>query len=218
MKKRPTLDEGHWIRKKGGGWLIAVPPEVRHALGVTARRRLYWIITRGGEALLSEKAERIGGRPPTRQLLRELDAARKEIGAIRQRDSTRDRGMYAEGFAHGYLQAYERLIAPDGPSAERGRRRAAYRWAFPDAAYLTDPKQLAPRPAPSPPRMNARTRRAKRDAQLARRGVEAHSLDHYPAPSPSPSPGASEGGADTSGGEVPQVSHSNVEPAATVPQ
>jgi hypothetical protein len=192
MKKRPMLDEGHWIRKKGGGWLIGVPPEARRALKVTARRRLYWIITRAGEVVLSERAERVGGRPATRQLLRELEQLRKELDAIHQRDALRDRGMYAEGFAHGYLQAYERLIAPDGPSAERGRRRAAYRWAFPDAAYLTDPKQLGPRPAPSRPRVNARTRRAKRDAEAWRRGVEAHSLDHYPPPDPPDPPVVSE--------------------------
>ena len=159
------MRDGHWIRKRRGTWIIAVPPEVRDMLGVAHRVRLYWSVARRGEAILATSRKRQEGRPPIRKLAQELASARAEIAAIQQRDATRDRGMYAEGFAHGYLQAYERLIAPDGPSAERGRRRAAWRWAFPDAAYLTDPKQLAPRPAPSRPRVNARTRQTKRNAE-----------------------------------------------------
>jgi hypothetical protein len=205
MKKRPMLDEGHWIRKKGGGWLISVPPEVRERLRVTSRMRLYWIITRRGEVFLSAKPERIGGRPPVQRLMRDLAAVQRELAHVHIRDATRDRGMYAEGFAHGYTQCYERMMQPDGPSAERGRRRALYRWAFPGAAYLTDPKQVGPRPAPSRPRVNARTRRAKRDAETWRRGVEAHSLDHYPAPDPSDPPASIEQGADTSGAQLPGV-------------
>lgn len=203
MKKARVLEEGHWIRKRRGTWIIAVPPEARDMLRVSHRMKLYWQPRRTGEVVLARTAKPKEGRLPTRQLARELAQARQEIAAIRQRDATRDRGMYAEGFAHGYLQAYERLMAPDGPSAERGRRRSMYRWAYPDAAYLTDPKQLAPRPAPSRPRVNARTRRAKRDAEAWRRGVEVHTLDHYPEPSPSPDVAGSEGEAVTPGPSVP---------------
>jgi len=159
------MDAGHWIRKKGGGWLIGVPPEVRSALGVTHRRRLYWVLTRAGEVVLAENRKRSTGRQPTRLLARELAAARKEIDAIHQRDARRDRQLYAEGFAHGYMQSYERLVTPTGPSAERGYRRSLYRWAFRDAAQETDPKQSAPRAAPSRGRPNATTRRARRDAR-----------------------------------------------------
>ena len=173
------MERGHWIRKKRGTWIIAVPPEVRDMLAVTHRRLLYWSVARKGEAILAANRKRQEGRPPIRQLARELATLRAQLAAVEHRDALRDRGMYAEGFAHGYLQAYERLMAPAGPSAERGRRRALYRWAYPDAAYLTDPKQLAPRPAPAPPRYNARTRRAKRDAAMVARGIATHVLDHY---------------------------------------
>lgn len=199
------MDDTRWLRKKGRKWIITVPPEVREWLGVTHRRALHWHLSRRGEAVLSAEAVRPGGRPGVSDLVREIASLRAQLAAVQQRDERRDRGMYAEGHTHGYLQAYERLMHPDGPSAERGRRRAMFRWAFPDAAYLTDPKQMGPRPAPSRPRLNARTRRAKRDAAAERRGVEAHSLDHYPLPSPSPSPAVVEAGADTSGAQLPGV-------------
>lgn len=180
------MREGHWIRKKRGTWIIAVPPEVRRMLGVAHRRLLYWSVVRKGEAVLATARRRQPGRPPMRELARELANAQAEIAAIQQRDGLRDRGMYAEGFAHGYLQAYERLTAPGGPSAERGQRRARYRWAYPDAAYLVDPKQLGPQPAPSRPRVNARTRRAKRDAASSREVEVVPGPDTMPSPSPSP--------------------------------
>jgi hypothetical protein len=197
------MDQGHWIRKRRGTWIIAVPPEVRDLLGVTHRARLYWTVRRSGEAILSMKAKPQEGRTPVRQLARDLAAARLEIKAIAQRDAMRDRGMYAEGYSHGYIQAYERLVSPDGPSAERGHRRARYRWAFPTAAQVSDPKQLGPRPAPDRPRQNSRTRRAQREAreELASRAVET-----IPAPLLS-SPSESSGELTRRGGE-PQVSHS----------
>lgn len=157
-------------------------------LGVTHRMRLYWSPIRKGEAVLAASRTRLEGRPPVRQLARELALAQKEIEAIHQRDERRDRGMYAEGFAHGYLQAYERLVTPDGPSAERGRRRAMYRWAHPIAAQLADPKQSAPRPAPDPPRQNARTRRAKRDARQPVRQVEVAAAPVLEAPAEQEAP------------------------------
>jgi hypothetical protein len=192
MAKPRALDQGHWIRKRRGTWIIAVPPEVRDMLGVTHRARLYWDVRRHGEAVLAVDRKPKEGRPPVRQLARELAAARKEIDAIRHRDERRDRGMYAEGFAHGYLQAYERLMQPDGPSAERGHRRQLYRWAYPDAAREVDPKQVAPRPRPGRPRLNARSRRAKHDAEAWRHVEVAGSIDQLPPPDPSPSPAVSE--------------------------
>lgn len=175
-------------RRRGGGWIIALPGEVRRWLRITHRSAVYWHVTRGGEAVLTTSATRKAGRPEVTRLARELAANRLEIEDIRKRDEARDRGMYAEGFAHGYLQAYERLNTPDGPSAERGRRRKLWRWAYPDAAYLTDPKQLAPRAAPSAPRMNARTRRAKRDAAAWRGAETVPGPDQFPDPSALPDP------------------------------
>src|SRR3990170_7360671 len=112
------MPEGHWIRKRRGTWIIAVPPEVRKLLGVTHRVRLYWTARRSGEAVLAPKEKPQEGQPPVRRLTRELAAVTAELEGARTRDALRDRGMYAEGFAHGYLQAYERLIRPHGRSAE----------------------------------------------------------------------------------------------------
>ncbi len=175
------MEQGHWIRKRRGTWIIAVPPEVRDLLGVTHRARLYWTVRRSGEAILSMKAKPQEGRTPVRQLARDLAAARLEIKAIAQRDALRDRGMYAEGYSHGYVQAYERLVSPDGPSAERGHRRARYRW----------------------PRQNSRTRRAQREAreELAGRAVETITPPLLSSPS-------DQSGELTRRGGEPQVSHS----------
>ncbi len=188
MPKPRRVEVGHWIRKKRGTWIIAVPPEIRRLLGVTHRMLLYWHHARTGEAVLAPLPERIQGRTTPRRLARELMEARGEIEAIRHRDELRDRSMYAEGFAHGYLQARARLDMPGGPSAERGHRRSMWSWAFPEAASVEDPKQLAPRPAPARPRMNARTRRAKRDERLARRAVETYQLPSPGETSPEPAP------------------------------
>lgn len=196
------MNEGRWARKKGSKWIIALPPEVRAWLGISHKTRLYWHCARGKEAALTVGPARVGGRAAVAQLTRDLAAARSEIDAVRRRDDSRDRSMYAEGFAHGYLQAYERLVTPTGPSAERGRRRSLYRWAFPLAAGVVDPKQVGPRPAPSKPRMNARTRRAKKVET-----VVAPVLGPDDQPPPDPSPSLVEQGSPASGAASPQAAH-----------
>lgn len=189
MLKETGLGDGHWIRKRRGTWIIAVPPEVRRLLGITHRQKLWWSARRSGEAVLALSAKPKEGRLPVRQMARELVEARAEIASIRKRDELRDRSLYAEGFAHGYLQARARLDMPGGASAKRGHRREMWRWAFPETASVEDPKQVAPRPAPSAPRMNARTRRAKRDAEAWHRIETARGPDSLPLPS-APPPGA----------------------------
>lgn len=167
------MEAGHWIRKRRGTWIIAVPREVRDFLGVTHRMRLYWQVRRHGEAVLADSRKPKEGRPPVAQLARELAAVRAELEGARTRDALRDRGMYAEGFAHGYLQAYERLLRPHGHSAEEGRRRELWAQAFPGAYDQAYPKQIGPRPAPSKPRQNARRRRAQRVETVSTPVLEA---------------------------------------------
>jgi hypothetical protein len=177
-----TNADSRYARKKGRAWVVTLPPELREHLGITHRIPLFWHYPRRGEAVLALDAERKAGAPLRSDLLRELAEARAQIEAIRRRDEARDRSMYAEGFAHGYMQSYERLVTPHGPSAERGHRRSMYRWAFPKAAQLAEPKQSAPRAAPSKPRPNARTRRAKRDTAPDARHVETVSAPVLDAP------------------------------------
>jgi hypothetical protein len=179
--------DGHWIRQRRGTWIIAVPPEVRQVLGVTHRARLYWLLSRKGQAVLCASREFAEGQPPLRRLTRELAAAQAEIQGIRERDARRDRGQYAEGYAHGYLKAYVLLSTPGGVAIEAGERARAYYLAFPEAAKIVYPKQVGPPPAPSKPRLNARTRRARRDA---RADVAAAATDPQPEAAPSGDAGA----------------------------
>jgi hypothetical protein len=157
------MADGHWIRKKGGGWFIAVPREVRDFLAVTHRMRLYWQVRRHGEAVLASSRKPKEGQPPIAALARELAAVRLELEGVRTRDALRDRGMYAEGYAHGYAQAYARALLPHGRSAKEGRRREVWARVFPVGfaeAYLEQPERL---PASTTPRMNARRRRSLRE-------------------------------------------------------
>jgi len=199
------MDHSRWVRKKGGGWIIAVPAEVRDWFRISHHVKLYWHMVRRGEAVLTLAPARKAGAPDMTRVTRELAAARAEIAAIQRRDELRDRSMYAEGFAHGYVQATARLTMPDGPSAERGHRRKMWRWAFPEAASVEDPKQLAPRPAPARSRMNARTRRAKRDERLARRAVETYQLPAAPEAPASTTPGPTSEGATAPEVESPAL-------------
>lgn len=196
------MSDGHWIRKKLGSWIIAVPPEVRKLLGVTHRTRLHWHLSRKGEAVLASGRARKEGHPPIRQLTRELATAHAEIKAIRDRDALRDRGQYAEGYAHGYLKAYSLLMMGDGAAVEAGERARRFFQAFPDAASLTLPKQVGPRPAPSKPRPNARRRRAQR-VEVARAPI----LGPEDSPPPTFDPFPSSGGAVASGAASPQATH-----------
>ncbi len=157
-----AMAPGHWIRKRRGTWIIAVPPEVRRLLGVNHRMRLYWSVRRPGVALLATNARPKKGSLGVRELARELAAVRAELVGARTRGALRDRGMYAEGFANGYIQAYERFLHPHGHSAQVGRRRR--RWASPDHPATASGvlNRNGSTPEPSEPRQNARRRRSQR--------------------------------------------------------
>ncbi len=161
--------------------VIALPAAVLQKLGVRRGQALYWHTTRKAEAVLSPEARRAGGHPEGLTLQRELAAERAEVVRLRQRNEARDRTMYAEGYNVGYLMAQERFTNPKGESAERQRRRWIYAYAFPDAGKT-----------PPPPTKRGGSRRRKVQTM----------------PAPILSPPETLGGADTSGGEAPQVSHS----------
>ncbi len=161
--------------------VIALPVAVLKQLGARRGQALYWHTTRKAEAVLSPEARRAGGHPEGLSLQRQLAIERAEVARLTQRNEARDRTMYAEGYNVGYLQAQEALLRPGGASAERQRRRRIYAFAFPEG-------RKDPSPVPAP-----RRRRSRK-------------VETIPAPILSP-PESSEG-ADTSGGEAPQVSHS----------
>ncbi len=176
------MSDGHWVRKKGGGWIISVPREVRRYLKVTHRMRLYWHCARLGEAALTVSEQRKAGRPEVTRLTRDLAAARDEIEAIQRRDQYRDRALYAEGYAHGYASACELMRrSPDG-SAERAHRRARRVWSGVAGVARSEVAPSAALLQPSRPRFKSRRRRSeqenRRAEEVAPRAVEiAGSID-----------------------------------------
>lgn len=124
------MAEQRRVFRVGHSLVVALPPEVQEHVGVKRGQAVYWSVVRGGEAVISVKQDRRGGRPEGLALKRELAAARAEVERLKQRNDARDRSMYAEGYNVGYLKAQERLTAPVGRSAERQRRREVYRYAF----------------------------------------------------------------------------------------
>jgi hypothetical protein len=129
------MRDGYLARRKSGyGWIISLPPEVRRHLKVTEPVYLHWHLARRGEAVLTVASQRRAGRPDVTRVTKKLAEAERQIDVLRRRGESRDRAMYAEGYHHGYTQAAERLVQPHGPSAERGRRRRLYAWAFPRVA------------------------------------------------------------------------------------
>jgi hypothetical protein len=136
--------DGHWARRKGSGWLIALPPEVRHHLGVTHKIKLYWNLARLKEAALTTTPGRRAGRPNVTAMARELAQARETIESLKRRNEYRDRTLYAEGYAQGAIQARERLMHPTGPSARRGQRRRHWSIKRPvEAMPLPEPPSSA---------------------------------------------------------------------------
>jgi hypothetical protein len=175
------MSEQRHLFRVGRSLVVALPLSVRLRLGVDRGQAVYWHTTRKGEAVLSPHEKRGGGHPEGLSLQRQLISARAEVARLVQRNEARDRTMYAEGYNVGYVQAQERFTNPKGESAEWQRRRWIYAYAFPEG-----------RSAPVAGRKRGRPRGRK--------------VETIPVPILSP-PKSSEG-ADTSGGEAPQVSHS----------
>jgi hypothetical protein len=128
--------------------VVAIPPQVREHLGIDRGQAVYWHLARGGEAVITARAQRIGGRPEGLALERKLIAVEAELLRLRQRNEARDRTMYAEGWNAGAITTETRLMGPDGPSARRAHRRMFYRHVFRDAT---------PAPPKPPRRRSART-------------------------------------------------------------
>ena len=66
------------VVQRGGQTLVSIPKEVRKRLGLRPRALVYWHLTRGGEAILSPKPVRKGGRPADVRIQDELTAALAE--------------------------------------------------------------------------------------------------------------------------------------------
>lgn len=121
------MAEQRRVYRVGTSIVVALPLRVRARLGVKRGDTVYWHVVRGGEAVLSTRATRRGGRPEGLALTQQLDAALADIARLRVRDEARDRALYAEGYHTGASVTAERLEAPHGPSARRHRRRETAR-------------------------------------------------------------------------------------------
>ena len=124
--------------KVGNSLVVVIPPAIAKVLGARRGHAVYWHTTRKGEAILAVGPLRKLGRPEVHPIEEELEDALHEIELLRRRSAERDRGLYAEGYNLGYLDAQERLTKPSGRRSEKLRRRQLYRYTFPEAAKAQD--------------------------------------------------------------------------------
>lgn len=183
--------------------VVAIPVQVREHLGIHRGGAVYWHLARGGEAVVSLRAHRTGGRPDGIALERKLIAVEAELARVRQRHEARDRAMYAEGWNSGAITTETRLMGPDGPSARRAHRRMFYRHVFPDV-----------KPTPPPPKRRRRARTETMPGPDQYSGPSAPSSPSAPVheeerssarpiPGPPPSPGVFEEGGVGAGRPLP---------------
>src|SRR5262249_40495018 len=104
-------------RRQGSGWLVALPPSVRHKLRLTEPGPVWWHLGRRGEAILTRTETRATGGPDTTSILAELADARQLIEVLRRRGESRDRAMYAEGYALGRQDQNDVLTRPTSKRA-----------------------------------------------------------------------------------------------------
>lgn len=143
------------VRVKRGSWIVALPAFIRTRLGLTEPGPVYWHRGRPGEVVLTTRPTRTGGAPDTKGLVRELADAQRLIARLRQRDESKLRAMYAEGYAHGYQTGVEVTMKPHQRRAQEVRRRKLWAHAFAGAATTQQPKvgevtrrKVEPAPAP----------------------------------------------------------------------
>lgn len=142
-------------RRKGSGWIVAIPVMVRRRLKLTDPGPVYWHLGRRGEGVLTMSPTRGAGGPDTTGILNDLADARKLIDRLRQRDASIERARYAEGYALGRQDEHDVLARPTSKRANELRRRArAFRaWgARIPAGYVAIEKVPAPvlEAAPAP--------------------------------------------------------------------
>ena len=166
------MAEQRHVYRVGTSTVVALPAAVRAHLAITRGDAVYWHVTRGKEAVLSPRAERVGGRPEGLALARQLEAALKENARLRSGDVARERTAFAEGYNAGVDATRQRYENP----ASQANTRALLR-----RATLGRPSSASAR------RKDARFRRAQ--------------VDVIPTPGSSPSSEASDGGAAASGAQ-----------------
>lgn len=122
------------VRVKRGSWLVVLPRFIRDRLRLTEPGPVYWHRGRPGEVVVTLTPKRHAGAPDTKGLVRDLADAQRTIERLRQRDESKLRAMYAEGYALGYQTGVEITMKPHQRRANEVRRRKLWAHAFPKAA------------------------------------------------------------------------------------
>jgi antitoxin component of MazEF toxin-antitoxin module len=171
--------------KHGDSLVVALPARVREHLKLGPGREVYWHITRGKEIVLALTSKRAGGHPEGVSLQKQVIELERELARLRRKASARPERAVNMGIAHGWSQAM------------RVNRETLDLVQWLDGR-LTEILERIP--------FRRRAGRGSHPSPVTdRRNVET-------IPAPILSPPEKLGGADTSGGEAPQVSHSEITP------
>ena len=149
------------VYRVGNSWVVPVPRRLRAALGRLEGGDIYWHYGRGGEAVVSANAQRIGGRPPGLGLQKEVDRLRRENTRLRRRLQARPIAARHEQEAAIYEQAigvafrelpwvadlFARLDRIEAWMPQRARRRRRAVVAAGDVTHVHAPDEC---PSPSP--------------------------------------------------------------------
>lgn len=170
--------ERHVVARKNQ-FLVALPAEVRDHLSLVPAAKVYWHVGRKGQVILTVSGRSRGGRPAKDEDCLACKRYRDELDRLRRELRVSRGGTPREWWRQGYARA----------NSDLGNVKAEVQMCV---------------------RILQQLLRERRYAQGPRRDFGGREVrpgpDHYPPPPPPrPSPSAS-GGADTSGGEAPQVS------------
>ena len=172
------------VRRRGNSWVIAVPYTIRRHLGVELGTDLYWHLGAKGEAHLTTRALRVGGKPPGQNLEKALAAAQQTITKLERQARARPRAVFNEGVNEGFEMHLGGLVKL-GAALEALTREVRDGFA----------------------RMPFGQRRHVSRA----RSVQTASVDALPASTNTPPPGSSPvvvaGGDAASGAASPQAAH-----------
>jgi len=178
------MPERRSIRERGGQVLVAIPALVWRRLKLTPGRPVWWHLAGKGEAILSVTERRRGGRPRVEDICPHCELREKELTKLRALVQTGGAVDTRVSFNQGYQAALK-----------HGLRGLPALDAINDRLRRIEDL--------------VGTRRGPWSYKVKRGGGRYRKIEDSPAPILSPPPEG--GGADTSGGAAPQVSHPETE-------
>ena len=177
-------------------YLVALPAEVRHHLGLVAGARVWWHVGRKGLATLTASGQLRAGRPRFEEECRSCAKYRAEVERLRLELRDGEQATAGQLVREGFEQA----VATYGKVADRlDGQREMLRDVRAMLRELVKAGALRPGRTDEPP-IGQRLARVMVDAAPRHDQGDDES---DPAPSPSPSPASVEEGAATSGAQLP---------------